>query len=114
MRAARLVVIVCLLPAALGCPSMPPTGGGGSGSFTLSGPKDPVDVLLGGTASAEVSVVWKSGGKEKVDLTVDVDPRDKGVTATAQPPSLKPDETGKIAIGAKETTPAGSYKVHVT
>jgi len=102
-----LAPLVCL--ALCGCPAAPlesPTTKVSTGPFTLIGPREAIEVLHGQDQPVEITIDWKVPDREPVELSAQVEPRDRGVKVRS--------EDNKVIVSVMETALSGTTKVTVT
>jgi hypothetical protein len=96
------------------------TGGNtlGGAKFTLRAPRDTSKGLHGGEPiKVHIRIVRGQDFSEDIELSAPVEPKDKGVTATIAPATLKASEeqqTAQLTVSVGELAEAGLYRVIVT
>ncbi|HZY84672.1 MAG TPA: hypothetical protein VFE78_07560 [Gemmataceae bacterium] len=104
------------LVALSGCHNTSATGGGTQtgGTFKFEAPKTSTTVKHGSSETVEIKVD-KKDFKEDVNLSVSVDPPNKGVTAEVSPKTLKASDVAKVdvKVSVDDKAPDGEYKVKV-
>ena len=111
-------LVVAGLMVIAGCnKSTEATVPGGGGKFSLKGPSNvtSTEVKHGESKTVEISINESKDFKEEITLTADVEPADKGVTATLDPKTVKAGEVKKteLKISATDKAAAGDYTVVV-
>jgi uncharacterized membrane protein len=101
-----------------GCNSSPTGGQPAGGTFKLKGPSNVTDteVKHGSEKTVEITIDAKTDFKEDISFTAQVDPADKGVTATVEPATVKASDPKKTEakIKASDKAAAGEYRINVT
>ncbi len=116
MKTLYASLVVAGLAVIAGCNTSTTGGTPGGGTFKLKGPATTQDIKQGDTKSVEITADEDKNFKEDVALTAEVDPADKGVTASLDPTTIKagsPKKTNLVIKATKEAA-SGEYKVNVT